>query len=65
MCGICFLALRSLISDIVVGAGAEGDSPSAVVQMDDECLVTKLLKSLIMVTVHVACPKGEREITQM
>lgn len=58
------LSLRSLITDIAVRKGAEGDSPSAVVQMDDECLVAKLLKCLIMVTVHVACPRREGEITQ-
>ena len=29
--------------------------PSAVVQVDDEGLVSKLLKRLVMVAVHVSC----------
>lgn len=64
MCGICLLALRSLITGIAVQKGDEGDSRSAIVQMDDECIVAKLLKRLIMVTIHVACPRREWEITQ-
>lgn len=31
------------------------DVPSAIVQMDDEGLVSKLFKGLIMVPIHVPC----------
>lgn len=31
------------------------DSPSAVVQVDDKSLVSKLFERLIMVTIHVSC----------
>lgn len=49
---------------VAVQKSVEGDSRSAIVQVDDECIVAKLLKCLIMVTIHVACSGTEREITQ-
>lgn len=35
--------------------GAWEDSPSPVVQVDDECVVPKLLEGLVVMAVHVPC----------
>lgn len=38
------------------------DVPSAIVQMDDEGLVSKLFKGLIMVPIHVSCVAKENTL---
>lgn len=41
--------------DVCVSARRCRDLPSAIVQVDDERLISKLFKRLIVVTIHVSC----------
>lgn len=34
--------------------------PPSIIEVNDESFVSKLLKSFIMMTIHVACIKAER-----
>lgn len=41
-----------------------GDEPSAVVQVDDKGLISKLFKRLIMVSIHVPCGNTNTQLSR-
>lgn len=51
-------ATHRAVAASLLGSETRGDPPSSVVQVDDEGLVSELLKSLVVVAVHIPC--GEK-----